>query len=171
MSRVDAIIVTQGLSGVKSPVAATFRLRASPAIPEKFKLFAPGATLGESWTVAGVDFRQETGLLAVYMAPDAPDSRVTMATLFLVADGYERQQIRLDPSVPHVTDIFLVPQADVKIERVTKLNSNDDDSFALDIIISNVGPVDRYVNRISLVNLGILILSVIQIPLLLSRTH
>ena len=102
-----AILVGQGFAGKKSPQAAIFRVHASPAIPARFRLLAPGSALGENWSISGLDFRQETGLLSVFIVPDPPGSAVESATLFLSADGYERQTLEVNPTSKVISDVFL----------------------------------------------------------------
>ena len=84
----------------------------------------------------------------------SPGSAVESATLFLSADGYERQTLEVNPTSKVISDVFLTLLREVKIERVTKLNSQDN-ILALDIVISNRANVDKYVNQITIANLSI----------------
>jgi hypothetical protein len=150
----QAVLITPGSSGAISANVVSFRIHASPAVPQKLKVYVPGAALAENWAISGVDFRQDTGLLAIYVTPDPPDSKIGTMTFFIAADGYDRQMATVSPSTTIVNDVFLTPQKAIKLERVTVLDTKDD-TLAIDMIIANSSPEDRYIDKVSFANIGV----------------
>jgi hypothetical protein len=146
----DAVIIELGQQGLaKSDKVIKLHLNATPATPNLLSLKLIGML--DAWTIVGADYSQ-TGDLALFVNR-APNIFVDDLQLILKPEGFDEIKVNININSDSTTTMKLTASPLLSIDRITKLVTKDD-VLSLDIILSNKSQNDKYINKITLVEIG-----------------